>query len=93
MADDGAREELPGTSGDQQGGLLTVPKERHVFKAPAPQTSLLGLDRLAAQKRAEQGKQGSVLGKTLRAPMHSVSSNVSHKCPSPRRQAPHHQSG
>jgi pre-mRNA-splicing factor ATP-dependent RNA helicase DHX38/PRP16 len=49
-------------SEEQQCGLLTVPKERHVFKAPAPKASLLGLDRLAAQKRAEQAKQGSVLG-------------------------------
>ncbi len=46
-------------SSEEQGGLLTVPKERHVFKAPAPKASLLGLDRLAAQKRAEQG---SILG-------------------------------
>ena len=52
-------------SPEEQGGLLTVPKERHVFKAPAPKTSLLGLDRLAAQKRAEQAKQGSILGAYL----------------------------
>ncbi|GAB4824172.1 hypothetical protein N2152v2_011218, partial [Parachlorella kessleri] len=59
------RETLEGTAEDQEGGLvLTVPtKEKHVFKAPAPRTSLLGLDRLAAQKRAEQAKQGSLLGK------------------------------
>jgi hypothetical protein len=49
-------------SSEEQVGLLTVPKERHVFKAPAPKTSLLGLDRLAAQKRAEQAKQCSILG-------------------------------
>jgi pre-mRNA-splicing factor ATP-dependent RNA helicase DHX38/PRP16 len=47
---------------EEQGGLLTVPKERHAFKAPASKPSLLGLDRLAAQKRAEQAKQGSILG-------------------------------
>ncbi|KAL4525772.1 hypothetical protein Ndes2437A_g04207 [Nannochloris sp. 'desiccata'] len=56
------KDSLPPSSEDQ-GGLLTVPKERHVFKAPAPKPSLLGLDRLAAQKRAEQAKQGSILGK------------------------------
>lgn len=55
------KDSLPPSSEDQ-GGLLTVPKERHVFKAPAPKPSLLGLDRLAAQKRAEQAKQGSILG-------------------------------
>ena len=48
---------------EEKGGLLTIPKERHTFKAPAPKASLLGLDRLAAQKRAEQAKQGSILGK------------------------------
>ncbi len=38
------RETLEGTAEDQEGGLvLTVPtKEKHVFKAPAPRTSLLG---------------------------------------------------
>jgi len=33
--------------------LLTIP-ERHQFKKPAPKASVLGLDRLAAAKRAEQ---------------------------------------
>ena len=58
----GDKEVHPGLD-EEQGGLLLVPKEKHVFKAPAPRTSLLGLDRLAAQKRAEQAKQGSILGK------------------------------
>jgi pre-mRNA-splicing factor ATP-dependent RNA helicase DHX38/PRP16 len=58
------KDTLPPSS-EEQGGLLTVPKERHVFKAPAPKASLLGLDRLAAQKRAEQAKQGSILGQFL----------------------------
>ncbi len=32
--------------------------EQHVFRAPAPRTSLLGLDMLAAQKRKErEGKE------------------------------------
>lgn len=32
--------------------------EQHVFRAPAPRTSLLGLDLLAAQKRKErEGKE------------------------------------
>ncbi|KAL4449004.1 hypothetical protein ABPG77_007721 [Micractinium sp. CCAP 211/92] len=52
--------------GEGQAGGLQLPArpEKHVFKAPAPRQSLLGLDRLAAQKRAEQAKQGgSLLGK------------------------------
>ena len=54
---------------EQKGGLITVPMERHVFKAPEPRTSLLGLDRLAAQKRAEQAaKPPSVLG-TIHFPL------------------------
>uniref|UniRef100_A0A8C0HFL0 Uncharacterized protein n=1 Tax=Chelonoidis abingdonii TaxID=106734 RepID=A0A8C0HFL0_CHEAB len=42
----------------QVGGLIIKKKsactEQHVFKAPAPRTSLLGLDLLAAQKRRER---------------------------------------
>ncbi|GIL69698.1 hypothetical protein Vretifemale_518, partial [Volvox reticuliferus] len=38
--------------GEETGGLLVRP-ERPVFKAPPPRTSMLGLDKLAAQKRAE----------------------------------------
>lgn len=60
----------PGSDQQEEGGLQaglnisgTSDKEKHVFKAPAPRQSLLGLDRLAAQKRAEQAKHGSVLGK------------------------------
>jgi len=59
-----SKDSLP-LSSEEQGNLLTIPKERHVFKAPAPKPSVLGLDRLAAQKRAEQAKQGSILGTRL----------------------------
>ncbi|XP_043099200.1 pre-mRNA-splicing factor ATP-dependent RNA helicase PRP16 [Puntigrus tetrazona] len=46
----------------QVGGLIVKKKsassEQHVFRAPAPRTSLLGLDLLAAQKRKErEGKE------------------------------------
>lgn len=40
--------------------------DRHVFKAPAPRASLLGLDKLARQKRAEQGNPEPVTGKRPR---------------------------
>ncbi|KAK9864204.1 hypothetical protein WJX84_006796 [Apatococcus fuscideae] len=41
---------------EEQGGLVIPDKsERHVFKAPAPRTSLLGLDKLAQQKREANG--------------------------------------
>ncbi|XP_026866548.2 pre-mRNA-splicing factor ATP-dependent RNA helicase PRP16 isoform X1 [Electrophorus electricus] len=48
--------------GAQVGGLIVKKKsaveEQHVFRAPAPRTSLLGLDLLAAQKRKErEGKE------------------------------------
>lgn len=41
---DSARETLEGTVGaeEQAGGLQVPSRERHVFKAPAPKTSLLG---------------------------------------------------
>ncbi|KAL2919662.1 hypothetical protein HK105_200576 [Polyrhizophydium stewartii] len=49
------------SSAPARGGLLFRPKnggggsdERHVFKAPAPRASVLGLDRLAEQKRQEK---------------------------------------
>uniref|UniRef100_A0A1D2A9T0 RNA helicase n=1 Tax=Auxenochlorella protothecoides TaxID=3075 RepID=A0A1D2A9T0_AUXPR len=42
------------------GGLQIMNKDKHVFKAPAPRKSVLGLDRLAEEKRSEQA---SVLGK------------------------------
>lgn len=42
----------------QVGGLIVKKKsaasEQHVFRAPTPRTSLLGLDLLAAQKRKER---------------------------------------
>ncbi|GFR49974.1 hypothetical protein Agub_g12115, partial [Astrephomene gubernaculifera] len=43
---------------DEPGGLLVRP-ERPVFKAPPPRTSMLGLDKLAAQKRAELAERES----------------------------------
>ncbi|KXZ50729.1 hypothetical protein GPECTOR_15g413 [Gonium pectorale] len=43
---------------EEQGGLLVRPK-RPVFKAPPPRTSMLGLDKLAAQKRAELAERES----------------------------------
>lgn len=50
---------LEGTDGDSQvGGLICKTKsaasEQHVFKAPAPRPSLLGLDLLASLKRRER---------------------------------------
>uniref|UniRef100_A0A8C7Y5Q0 RNA helicase n=1 Tax=Oryzias sinensis TaxID=183150 RepID=A0A8C7Y5Q0_9TELE len=50
---------LEGTSPEAQVGGLIVKKkstaaEPHVFRAPTPRTSLLGLDLLAAQKRKER---------------------------------------
>ena len=62
MSDKGEDKAAHLAPSEEQDDLLTIPKERHTFKAPAPKTSLLGLDRLAAQKRAEQAKQGSILG-------------------------------
>lgn len=45
----------------QIGGLIVKKKsaaaEPHVFRAPTPRTSLLGLDLLAAQKRRERDEQ------------------------------------
>lgn len=53
---------LEGTDPAQVGGLIVKKKsaaaEPHVFRAPTPRTSLLGLDLLAAQKRKERdGKE------------------------------------
>lgn len=50
---------LEGTNPSAQVGGLIVKKksaaaEPHVFRAPTPRTSLLGLDLLAAQKRKER---------------------------------------
>ena len=50
---------LEGSSGNEKGGLVIMKKgpasetDKHVFKTPAPRASILGLDRLAAQKRKE----------------------------------------
>ena len=53
---------------EEQGGLFVVNKEKHFFKAPAPKTSLLGLDKLAAAKRAEAEERGGKhSGSTARA--------------------------
>ncbi|XP_066503641.1 pre-mRNA-splicing factor ATP-dependent RNA helicase PRP16 isoform X3 [Hoplias malabaricus] len=63
MEDDASLHRLEGSNpGVQVGGLILKKKsasaEQHVFRAPAPRTSLLGLDLLAAQKRKErEGKE------------------------------------
>ncbi|XP_053094210.1 pre-mRNA-splicing factor ATP-dependent RNA helicase PRP16 isoform X2 [Pangasianodon hypophthalmus] len=63
MEDDASLHRLEGSGpGSQVGGLIVKKKnasaEQHVFRAPAPRTSLLGLDLLAAQKRKErEGKE------------------------------------
>ncbi|KAG9475009.1 hypothetical protein GDO78_003458 [Eleutherodactylus coqui] len=59
MEDDASLHRLEGSDpSDQEGGLVVKKKsssaEQHVFKAPAPRSSLLGLDLLAAQKRKER---------------------------------------
>ena len=51
---------LEGSSGNEKGGLVIMKKgpasteDKHVFKVPAPRTSILGLDKLAAAKRKQQ---------------------------------------
>lgn len=55
---------LAGTNPDAEAGGLVLRKrsaatEQHVFKAPAPRASLLGLDVLAAQKRREREEEAS----------------------------------
>ncbi len=63
MEDDSSLHRLEGSDPSVQVGGLIVKKksassEQHVFRAPAPRTSLLGLDMLAAQKRKErEGKE------------------------------------
>nr|XP_033798390.1 pre-mRNA-splicing factor ATP-dependent RNA helicase PRP16 isoform X1 [Geotrypetes seraphini] len=57
--DESSIHRLAGSSPEEQvAGLLIKKKapsaDQHVFKAPAPRTSLLGLDLLAAQKRKER---------------------------------------
>lgn len=59
MDDDDSMHRLEGTdSGAPVGGLIvkkrSAASEQHVFRAPTPRTSLLGLDLLAAQKRKER---------------------------------------
>jgi pre-mRNA-splicing factor ATP-dependent RNA helicase DHX38/PRP16 len=57
--DDGSVYRLEGSSGTQKGGLVIMKKTtatdvaQHEFKKPSIKKSLLGLDRLAAIKRAE----------------------------------------
>ena len=71
---------LEGTDPSAQVGGLIVKKKRaaaepHVFRAPTPRTSLLGLDLLAAQKRKErEGKEQADGGGDDR---HSKKSKVS----------------
>lgn len=52
------------------GGLVlrgrSAAAEQHVFKAPAPRASLLGLDVLAAQKRREREEEAAAGGKRSR---------------------------
>ena len=45
---------LPELSSNERGGLINAPRERHVFKPSTAGASLLGLDRLAAEKRRER---------------------------------------
>lgn len=59
MDDDVSMHRLEGSDPTVQVGGLIVKKksaaaEPHVFRAPTPRTSLLGLDLLAAQKRKER---------------------------------------
>ncbi|XP_060693991.1 pre-mRNA-splicing factor ATP-dependent RNA helicase PRP16 isoform X1 [Hemiscyllium ocellatum] len=59
MNDDDSLHRLEGSDpGNQVGGLIIKKKiatdDQHIFRAPAPKTSLLGLDKLAAQKRKER---------------------------------------
>uniref|UniRef100_A0A8C1YCA5 Pre-mRNA-splicing factor ATP-dependent RNA helicase PRP16 n=1 Tax=Cyprinus carpio TaxID=7962 RepID=A0A8C1YCA5_CYPCA len=64
MEDDLSLHRLEGSDPNVQVGGLIVKKksasaEQHVFRAPAPRASLLGLDLLAAQKRKErEDKEG-----------------------------------
>lgn len=62
MDDDVSMHRLEGKDPTAQiGGLIVKKKsaaaEPHVFRAPTPRTSLLGLDLLAAQKRRERDEQ------------------------------------
>lgn len=62
MDDEVSMHRLDGADPNAQvGGLILKKKsataEPHVFRAPTPRTSLLGLDLLAAQKRRERDEQ------------------------------------
>lgn len=62
MDDDTSMHRLEGTDPKAEVGGLIVKKksaasEPHVFRAPAPRASMLGLDLLAAQKRKERENQ------------------------------------
>ena len=64
---------LEGSTGNEKGGLVIMKKgpaktdddEKHVFKAPTARISLLGLDRLAAEKRKEAEEKGSSKSKVM----------------------------
>lgn len=64
----GAREQLQG-GGIAKGGLIKVTGDKPVFKKPEQKTSMLGLQALAAKKRAEEGRSALCLQPThLRQP-------------------------
>lgn len=63
---------LEGSSGTERGGLVIMKKgpaessdEKHVFKTPTAKVSLLGLDRLAAEKRKEAEEKLSTKSKVM----------------------------
>jgi len=70
---------LEGTTGKQKGGLVIMKKStaaddiQHEFKEPVSKKSLLGLDRLAAIKRAEneQVQDKSIQDKTKSVDRHN----------------------
>uniref|UniRef100_A0A8D3DHP0 Pre-mRNA-splicing factor ATP-dependent RNA helicase PRP16 n=1 Tax=Scophthalmus maximus TaxID=52904 RepID=A0A8D3DHP0_SCOMX len=81
MDDDVSIHRLEGTDPDAQVGGLIVKKktaaaEPHVFRAPTPRTSLLGLDLLAAQKRKEREskEQADAIGEDANRKKSKVSS-------------------
>jgi len=62
---------LAGTGPEEEAGGLVLrgrsaAAEQHVFKAPAPRASLLGLDVLAARKRREREDEAAAGGKRSR---------------------------
>ncbi|XP_063169353.1 pre-mRNA-splicing factor ATP-dependent RNA helicase PRP16 isoform X1 [Candoia aspera] len=79
----------------QVGGLVLVKRrsaaeEQHVFKIPAPRTSLLGLDLLAAQKRREREDRP---GKRLRGRAAEETADQQPGQPEPQRESPEQQGG